>query len=350
MYPALKRIATACAGALLLACATTPEHASREPPAADGGAVAERNRRATELAERSDYAGAIAVWRELTAAARHEPEAAYLFRNLGYALFLNGDYGAALAALEKACLLDPLNARGWQHLGSALRKLGQEQRAALMFRQAEALQRNDFAVDYALARGSSVPAIVSAVGAPPRTTQEWATRELDASSGVVDLRAAVATLPSSGPVAAVEPAASPIGGATAEAAEAAEAAEPVVASTEPVAMPATSVSTAAAPQPAVRVEVRNGNGVRGMAARTARRIASNALKVVRLTNEKGFRVERTRVEYESGFRDAASQLAARFGAATMVEVDNCWKADLRLVLGKDQKDRLAAARPGPRKL
>lgn len=341
MYPALKRIASACAGALLLACATTPEHASREPPAAAVGSTAERNRRATELAERSDYAGAIAVWRELTAAAGHEPEAAYLFRNLGYALFLNGEYDAALAALEKACLLDPLNARGWQHLGSALRKLGQEHRAALMFRQAEALQRNDFAADYALARGSTVPAIVSAVVAPPRTSREWATRELDASRGVIDLRPPAEASPRPDMAEAV---------AVADA-----SAEPVAASTAPVETPATSVGTAALPQLPVRLEVRNGNGVRGMAARTARRIASDSVKVVRLTNEKGFGVERTRIEYESGFRDAASQLAARFGAATMVQVDNCWKTDMRLVLGKDQKDRLAAAGsrpslPSPRKL
>lgn len=344
MYPALKRIASACAGALLLACATTPEHASREPPLAADGSAAERNRRATELAERSDYAGAIAVWRELTAAARHEPEAAYLFRNLGYALFLNGDYDAALAALEKACLLDPLNARGWRHLGSALRKLGQEQRAALMFRQADALQRNDFAADYALARGSTVPAIVSAVDAPPRTTQDWATRELDASGGVIDLRAAAqAPRPPQPSVPAAAPDVTDGRGP-------AQGAELAAAITAPVDMPATTLSTAAGPQPPVRLEVRNGNGVRGMAARTARRIASDSLKVVRLSNEKGFGVERTRIEYEAGFRDAASRLAEKFGAATMVEVDNCWKADMRLVLGKDRKVGLAAARPGPRKL
>ena len=343
MNATMKRISALCAGALLLACATTPDHASREPPG--GAAAAERNRHATELAERADYAGAIAVWRELTAATRNEPEAAYLFRNLGYALFLHGDYDAALAALEKACLLDPLNARGWQHLGSALRKLGQEQRAALMFRQAEALQRNDFAADYALARGSTVPAIVNAVGAPPRTTQEWATRELDASVGVIDLRAAVEGVGAPEPATAAAAAAMP-GGAAA----AAPAPEPAVASTAPVDMPATSVSTAAEPQPPVRLEVRNGNGVRGMAARTARRIASESLKVVRLTNEKGFGVERTRIEYEAGFKDAASRLAEKFGAATMVEVNNCWKTDMRLVLGKDRKVGLAAARPGPRKL
>lgn len=88
-----------------------------------------------------------------------------------------------------------------------------------------------------------------------------------------------------------------------------------------------------------------------MAARTARRISSASLKVVRLTNEKGFGVQRTRVEYEARYKDAASKLAQRFGAATMVEVENCWKADMRLVIGKDQKAALAStARLKPKKI
>lgn len=329
MNTALKRIAAACAGALLLACATSPDRAARKPPPqADDTSAAARNRQATELAEKADYAGAIRLWRELTAAASIDPEAAYLFRNLGYALFLNGEYDAALASLEKACLLDPLNARGWQHLGSALRKLGRADRAALMFRQAAALERHEFTADYALAKGSSVPAIASAVAAPPRTAGEWATRELNASGGVVDLR-----YPEPPVTQAAAPAAAP--------SEPHEtlAAAPDGTVTAPVDLPETSLANVAVGepplQPAVRLEVRNGNGVRGMAAETGRRLASDALRVVRLTNAKGFGVARTRVEYEAGFRDVASRLAAKFGAATMVEVDNCWKADLRLVIGKD---------------
>jgi tetratricopeptide (TPR) repeat protein len=347
MNTMLKRAAAACAGAMLLACANTPEDRPAPfPEFADDSAPA-LNRKATGLAERADYAGAIAIWRSLTAV-HTGPESAYLYRNLGYALFLNGEYEASLASLEKACLLDPLNARGWLHLGSALRKLGQAERAEMMFRQAATLEKHEFTADYALARGSTVPAIVSAVTAPPRTEQDWASRELDGSTGVVDLRAAVGTPE---PLASqVQP---PLVLAEPEAPVLAEAV-----GTSPVEMPVTATSSAR--PPAVRLEVRNGNGVTGMAAATGRKLASDSLQVVRLTNEKGFGVERTRIEYESGFKDAASQLAEKFGAATMVEVDSCWKADMRLVIGKDlvrtrpaavaavpaQKRRAAAAAKG----
>jgi hypothetical protein len=307
---------------MLLACANTPGDRPGPIGAASGDPAPALNRKATALAETADYAGAIAIWRKLTAT-HTGPEAAYLYRNLGYALFLNGEYGASLAALEKACLLDPLNARGWLHLGSALRKLGQTARAEMMFRQAATLEKHEFSADYALARGSAVPAIVSAVGAPPRAEQDWASRELDASSGVVDLRIPAGKpqpLTAAGQQPEVPDQPGPI------------PALPAVA-TAPVEMPVTSATTATSA--VVRLEVRNGNGVTGMAAATARKLASDSVQVVRLTNEKGFNVERTRIEYERGFEGAASQLAEKFGTATMVQVDNCWQADMRLVIGKD---------------
>ena len=332
MVPVLKRAAAACAGAMLLACANTPEDRPGPIEAAADESAPALNRRATALAENADYAGAIAIWRNLTAI-HTGPEAAYLYRNLGYALFLNGEYDASLAALEKACLLDPLNARGWLHLGSALRKLGQPARAEMMFRQAATLEKHEFSADYALARGSAVPAIVSAVSAPPRTEQDWESRELDASSGVVDLR-----------VTAGKP--QPLDALDRQMVVLAEpeiASSPAAVATAPVEMPVTATTATSA---VVKLEVRNGNGVTGMAAATARKLASDSVQVVRLTNEKGFNVERTRIEYESGFKDAASQLAEKFGAATMVQVDSCWKADMRLVIGKDLvRTRPAVATP-----
>lgn len=342
----LKTIAAACAGAMLLACASSPESPVRPPGRDVGEAGAERNRKATELAEKADYAGAIAVWREMTASAPDSPDTAYLFRNLGYALFLNGEYDASLAALEKACLLDPLNSRGWMHLGSALRKLGQHERADMMFRQANTLERHEFTADYALARGSTVPAIVSAVAAPPRTQPDWAGRELDASSGIVDLRAVVAPTPAEvrvlPPMTLAEPEAPSMASRASDRDPAAAGQQAV--STAPVDMPSTSAASepaaAVGRATAVRLEVRNGNGVRGMAAATARRLASDSMQVVRLTNAKGFGVERTRIEYVNGFQDAASKLAQRFSAAKIVKVDKCWKADMRLVIGKDQVSTL----------
>lgn len=306
----MKRLASACAGALLLACADTPLRLEAQvAPGQDSGNAAERNRDATDLAEQGHYAAAIALWKELTANASG-PGSAYLFRNLGYAHFLNQEYEAALAALEKACLLDPLNPRGWHHLGSALRKLGQEERAELMFRQAATLEQHEFGADYALARGTRVAAIADAVAAPQRPADDWAsTGVLPADDAVVDLRPAQ-TSPVAQPATTVQPA-------------------------RPAAPPSAYPLASTEQGTPAKLEIRNGNGVRGMAAATARQLNSDTLRVVRLTNEKGFNVHRTRVEYERGYQEAASVLAQQFGAATVVEVKDCWKADMRLVIGRD---------------
>jgi hypothetical protein len=93
-----------------------------------------------------------------------------------------------------------------------------------------------------------------------------------------------------------------------------------------------------------RLEIRNGNGVTGMARRLARKMGEASLKVVRLSNQKGFNVERTRVEYQGAFRDAAARLADRFGGAAILEVDNCAQADMRLVIGHDLVRSKAEAR------
>jgi hypothetical protein len=84
-----------------------------------------------------------------------------------------------------------------------------------------------------------------------------------------------------------------------------------------------------------RLEIRNGNGVTGMARALARDMDDPGLRVVRLSNQKGFNVERTRVEYQSAFREVAAKLAERFAGATLQEVESCNTADVRLVIGRD---------------
>src|SRR5690606_26158376 len=156
------RLALLCTGATLAACAPFGARAvfnDAAPAAADAylsgrnhhlarrydearaayqaallaapGHVNARNGLATLYAEQREFNTAIALWRELTDALTLSsgPGKAYLFSNLGHAYFLKGEYDNALVALEKACLLDPLNHRSWQLLGDTLRKLGQEERA-----------------------------------------------------------------------------------------------------------------------------------------------------------------------------------------------------------------------------
>jgi hypothetical protein len=93
-------------------------------------------------------------------------------------------------------------------------------------------------------------------------------------------------------------------------------------------------------EPTVRVEIRNGNGVTGMARSLSAAIADGHTQVVRLSNQRGFRVQRTRVEYQRGFGDAATRLAEQFGAAAVEAApgangDNVHNVHIRLVLGHD---------------
>jgi Flp pilus assembly protein TadD len=407
----LKRLSALCAGAMLLACADVSHHATlRAPPLAAAGAddayaagrnhhlahrydeavrayraalaadphhVSARNALATIYAERREFAQAIPIWRALTehVTLADGPGSAYLFSNLGYAYFLSGDYGRAVAALEKACLLDPFNQYAWYHLGESLQKLGQEERAQAMFGQAAMLQRHDLRADVVITGGSSLPAVAQAVqAAPARDTGAWTSTELvTRADGLIELRRVppvqgLPTVAQSVLRTVIEAAVQPV---------LQTSWQPVTPSAAPIA-PETEaggqVQTAPVPPPAERapitalvvpaptaplrerlpaqpitalalLEIRNGNGVTGMAKALSLRMGDPAFEVARLTNEKGFNVRQTRVEFQAGFRPAAERLAQRFGNAAVVEVANCKKTDLRLVLGRDIAKASFALRP-----
>jgi tetratricopeptide (TPR) repeat protein len=335
----IQRLSVLCAGSMLLACADLFEAGA--PPAgasaaddayaqgrnqylarryedamasyrkalqADPRHVNARNGLATLYAERRDFGRAIEIWQGLTdkAGIAAGPDMAFLFNNLGYAYYLKGDYDKALVALEKACLLDPLNQRAWQHLGEALQKVGQDERAAQMLRQAEALRNHDLRADYATTGGERVPAVDAAVKAPARPDGDFAAVELSrAADGTLVLRRGPDPLPPAAAQRAAQPA--------------------------PVPLP----SQAPAAPELVLLEIRNGNGVNGMAKALSQRMGDPRLKVVRLSNDKGFRVQQTRVEYQGAFRAAAERLAGRIEGAKVVEVNDCKPSDMRLVIGRD---------------
>ena len=337
------RLALLCAGAGLVACAPFGARVAFDGavPAADDAYLAGRNHHlarrydearvayqaalksapehvnarnglATLHAEQREFGAAIALWRALTESLTlaSGPGKAYLFSNLGHAYFLSGDYDQALVALEKACLLDPLNHRSWELLGDTLRKLGREERAQQMLGQAKALRAHDFRADYAATGGQSpVAAIERAVKAPGRADPGWGHAQLHVGvDGMLELRRdAAPSLPSA-----------------------------------PLPVPA--APGAAAPVLAL-VEIRNGNGVKGMARTLARQIGSGELKVMRLSNQRGYAVRRTRIEYDPAHRAAAERLASRFGTALLQEAADCAPANLRVVIGRDIARRGFALRP-----
>lgn len=274
-----------------------------------------RNGLAAWHAARGEYGPAIALWRQLVQERRADaaPDNAFLYGNLGYAHWLNGDVDAARDALQQACLLDPLNALSWQRLGLVFDRLGQHERAARMWQQARTLQAHDLKADYAQvadARAAPAPSAASASIVPAATPgPDVPLRRRDPGRGAA------------GPA----PIAAPDGGPASTAAGG-PAREAVAAS-----------GAAALASASLLVEVRNGNGVRGMAAALGRLIRAPQVRVVRLSNAGSFDVPRTRLEYRPEQARAAKALAARL-AIGMVEQPGGGGARALLVLGHDRAD------------
>jgi hypothetical protein len=87
-----------------------------------------------------------------------------------------------------------------------------------------------------------------------------------------------------------------------------------------------------------RIEIANGNGVTGMAARLGAFLRANGLvHRALLSNVPPFDVSTTVVHYRAGFRDAAQQIVARapYRMELAAEAGGAVNADIRVVLGRD---------------
>ncbi len=380
MRTTIKYCTTACAGAMLLACAGTGLHTASAPaslaPAAaaparsaDGYYTLGRKQHAAGREEeamhsylqalridpshlnagnglavlyaaRGDYGRAIELWRGLTAnaGAATPAERAFLLRNLGHAHFLSGANEAAVAALEQACLLDPLNGVTWDHLAEVLEKTGQGRRAAAMRKQAGDLRQHDVRADYALAGRAEVATGIGAGSGSASDAGEgegrpiMARTEVVQSGGLLQVRRVAAIGPQAPsqptPGGAARALAPPVTPASARREDASDAGMPRVASS-------------AAP---LRLEIRNGNGVTGMAAALGRTLNGDELQVVKLANEKNFAVARTRVEYGPRRETEARRLAARIGSQEVSQQRDSKAVDLRVILGHDLIDPVALHR------
>lgn len=185
-----------------------------------------------------------------------------------------------LTPLEQACLNEPLQAQNWARLGAALQAKGQTQRAAAMLRQARQLREHDVQRDLAVLPSASVTGL-------DRT-------ELVAVGGAMVL---VRRIPAG------------------QAAQAAQAASPL------------------------RLEISNGNGVTGLAARWAQTLRRGGFQVVRLTNIRPFAEVASRIEYRLPQQAAAQDLAERVQVAQVTPCQRCTSADVRIVLGRDVRSR-----------
>ncbi|HEY1151881.1 MAG TPA: LytR C-terminal domain-containing protein [Pseudoduganella sp.] len=184
----------------------------------------------------------------------------------------------ALSALGRACLEDPGNAAVWQRLGEALQAQGESERAVRMLQQARNLRRHPLAADYSALRSAL---------AQERWPADLPRTELRA------IGPALLELRRTGP--------------------------------------------AEAPGARARLEISNGNGVKGMAAAWSRALRDDEWMVVRLSNALPFAERTSRVEYRAGREQQARRLAQSIGVRA-VEAGVAARAggpDLRLVLGRD---------------
>lgn len=246
-------------------------------------------------------------------AAALQPDNARLLNNLGYALTLEGADEEAASVLGRAVMLDPTHTLARANLEQVERRLalrlapellhGARPEAVATFRQPPQpapLPSNDDVPDKVLAmlRGET-PA-----GLTPLAVQAQPNLAPLARAGMPVLGALVSAPALAEPSAAVP-------------------AEPSV---------------------AARVNIVNGVGVNGAAARMRQLLQEDGLAVLKLQNQRPYRQAETVVQYRAGFQVAAMRVAQRIpaGAATQQVGVIDGSADLRVVLGHDRRSVLAA--------
>jgi hypothetical protein len=185
-----------------------------------------------------------------------------------------------ITPLEQACMRDPLDPQRWEQLAEALAIAGQRERAASMYLQAASLRAHDVRQDYAILKQARDEAVAEPM---PRTQ----VRRLGPALVEV-LRI---------PAAAGEPAMADL----------------------------------------VRLEISNGNGITGAAARLARSLDVDGLKTVRLSNVKPFVVPNSRIEYQRDQQKMAQALSQRLKLPLQQRRDSIAYADMRIVLGHDAR-------------
>lgn len=315
---------------LLGACASPPPAGQAAPalkmePVLRAGATApsaEQAYAAGRQALAEQRPATALAWFDLALAAR--PASALALNGRAVALARLGRPAAAVPVLEQALRLEPQAAYLHANLARVLARAGDPARALQSLAQAQRLAPGDAELQ-ALAE-----------------TLQQRIRSADSSAGA----AATAAAPAAAPAAAVPP---PVGTAPGSASSRWVEVAPGQFELRPLAPPQQTAATpaAAAPPalPAVMLEISNGAGERGLARRTAQRLAAQGARPARVTNHAHFRVTQTRVEHLPAQQAAADAVARSLGlAATLVPTEALAPGvSVRVVLGQDARGTALAA-------
>ncbi|MCC7646144.1 MULTISPECIES: LytR C-terminal domain-containing protein [unclassified Janthinobacterium] len=235
--------------------------------------------------------GQLETARAMLQALAQEAPTARTYNNLGYVLYLQGEYAQAAAVLRQSLQLDN----------------GQQPARANLDLTIAALARSIATVDVT---ADAIAPDLAPAPAPAAPASRLQLTRLQPNIYALSWRDA--------PVAA-------------------HAAVPV---------PAKPVAPLAPAAPLPRLEVINGNGETGMAARMRGMLGGMGISVLRLGNQRPYGIQASSIVYRPGHAEAAAALALALGGMPQLQAAGDSGigagADLRLLLGKDAAASLRA--------
>lgn len=237
--------------------------------------------------------GQLETARSMLQALAQETPTARTYNNLGYVLYLQGDYAQAASVLRRSLQLDN----------------GQQPARANLDLAIAALARSVGTVDAVDTAAEAIAPDLAPTPAPAAPASRLQLTQSQPNIFTLSWR---------------------------DAPLAAQAALPVPAK------PVAPAKAAALP----RLEVINGNGVTGMAARMRGMLGGIGISVLRLGNQRPYGVQASSIVYRPGHAQAAAALALALGGMPQLQAaDDSGVgagADLRLLLGKDAPASLRA--------
>jgi len=316
------------------------------------------------------WALAVESYRKSVAA---DPQNVEAHNALGVALSRDGRHDDAVAALRAALALDPGRGHLHSNLGNALLRAGRSHEAIIELKQALVHDAADAIAraNLRLALGQTDPVALAARDAagnpasqsPPPLTEPAPVALAAAASGERFTSTAPGHHVATAPVAAGPPTfisvSVPVAMQVVDRPTVPSLEAPATASLDKLQMLSQAslrlAPTGAAPSPAEfepqpptfaamsapRIEIANGNGVVGMAARLGAFLRANGLvQQALLSNLRPFNTTSTVVHYRVGFRDTAERIIA--SAPYRIELAEApggiGNADIRVVLGRDVRD------------
>ena len=341
---AVSMLPLAACALLAMGCASQPPAWKVEPVlTVDAASRASAGSGYATLARMYEAEGrgaqALEAWRRAVAA---NPADADLHTATGVALVRHQRLDQAIEQFRQAVALQPGNARLLNNLGYALALDGLDEEAATVLGRAVAIdpahqmarinleqveRRIALRLAPELIHGAP-PQAVAALQQPAPASDDVPDKVLAMLRGDAAAALTVQALPNVAPLAQSDVP------TVAAAAPLPPLAEPAIARTSPVPVP-----------PAVaKVNIVNGVGVAGAAARVRQMLQGDPVSVLRLQNLRPYHQAETVVQYRAGFEAAARHIAQRIpaGAATQQVGAIDGAADLRVVLGHDRREVLAA--------